>query len=225
LLPGVACAALVVPPAVLELTHPESDYVIGKLVLTLAPVLVVFLACGLHALSRVRALRGRPVPVLAGLLLAFLAVQSGLEQRAQVRGGADVCLAHVWNEPGLQQVCEALRVQERAEVVIAIDGDGGGIFPATATSAICYHGRFHHIRLANPQRVWIWDLDTLPPTQLKAPTDLPAGTLVVSRDNAHLLKSGSHEVVVKNSAYQLVRLTEPGTVRTDSLLVNRNPGH
>jgi hypothetical protein len=225
LLPAVACAALVVPPAILELAHPESDYVIGKLVLTLAPVLVVFLACGLHALSRVPVLRGRSVPVLAGLLLAFFAVQSGLEQRGQVRGGVDVGVANTWNEPGLQQVCAALRTQERADVVIAIDGDGGGSLPATVTSAICYHGRPHRIRLARPQRVWMWELDIIPASKLRAPADLPAGTLVVTRDSTHALLNCSHEVVVRNGTYQLVRLSEPGTIRTESLLVSRNPSH
>jgi hypothetical protein len=215
LLPALACPALLVPPVALRLMRPEAEYVIGKLVVTLTPVAVLFLARGLNALSRSKPPLRCAATVVGALVFALLAVQSGLDQRSLQRGGNDVGPARVWNDPQLQEMCSVLRAHEPTTVVIALENDGGGGFPATATSALCYHGRHHRMRLAAPQRAWFWDLATVPTPQLTHLTDLPPGTLLVTRPGPHPFSSASDTVVVTSGSYQLVRLSEPGTVRWD----------
>jgi hypothetical protein len=215
LAPALACAALLVPPVALRVLRPECEYVIGKLVLTFAPFAVVFLACGLHALSRVGAPGPCAARVAGGLVFAVLVVQSGLEQRARLRGGNDVGPAIVWNDPHLQEVCEALASRASSDVIIAIERDGDAIYPSAASGAVCYHGRHHRIRFAAPLRVWAFPLEAVPALQLTRITVLPTGTLLVTRTGPLHFTSAGYETVVKNDGYQLVRLSEPATVRTD----------
>jgi hypothetical protein len=210
LFPALACASLLVPPIVLWATRPEAAYIVGKLVLTLTPVLVLFIACGAHAAERVCATRwgGRTIPVLAASYFVVLAVQCGLEQWTWLRGGHDVGPARTWNDPDLQQLCAELRAQESADVVIALTGDRVEGTPSVASGALCYYDRHHRIRLAAPLRIWMTDLAEYPALPRTTVENLRAGTFVVRRGSAPL--GVAHEVVFENGTYQLVRITGSG---------------
>jgi hypothetical protein len=216
LAPALACVALLVPPIALRVVQAECEYMIGKLVLTLAPVAVVFLACGLHALSCVSGSGRGLARIVGGLVFAVFVVQSGLEQRARLRGGNDVGPAIVWNDPHLQELCKVLASHPKTDVIIAIERDGDARYPATASGAVCFYGRHHRIRLAAPLRVWAFTLEEVPAPQLARIAELSPGTLLVTRTDPHQFTSAAFEPVVQNASYQLVRLLEPGTVRPES---------
>jgi hypothetical protein len=220
LAPALGSVALVGPPVALWVVRPGSEYVIAKLVLTLAPLAMVFLACGFRALARTRVPGPAAARTAAVLVFAVLVMQSGLEQRSRMRGGNDVGPAALWNDPRFREVCDALVAQPRADVVIAIGADGTEDLPSPVSGAICYFARHHRIRLAAPLRVWQFPLDRFPAPQLAQTGDLAPGTLLITRDNPRKFTSAAFVPVVTNSAYQLVRLTEPGTVRTDARLAS-----
>lgn len=221
LLPSLACLALFGPPLLLYVLKPESDYVISKLILTLTPVLIVCLACGFHFLRRFQTLQGRPISLVASLVLGVFVVQSGLEQRGRAQWGPEIAPTHVWNDPDLQVICAALRSSDSRALVIDISTDGGGRYPSTATAALCYYGRQHRIRLVSPQRVWVWSLNTLPTPQLTQTPDLEPGTLIVSRSHTKIQLPESSEIVVNTGTYRLVRLSESRAGRTELVAASR----
>jgi hypothetical protein len=206
LLPSLACVSLLIPPLVLWVARPESAYVIGKLILTLTPVLVLFIACGLRAASRSGV--KRVIPLLVASFTAILAVQSGLEQWTWLRGGRDVGSARVWNDPDVQQLCGVLRAMEPADIVIALTGDHEGYEPSAVSGAVCYYGRHHRIRLAEPVRIWMSVLPEGAAPLRTAVESLRPSVLVVIRRGSTL--PGKTQVVVfENNTFQLVRIVEP----------------
>ena len=210
LFPSLACVSLLVPPALLWLGRPEAGYAVGKLILTLTPVLVLFIACGADALERRWPARGCRwfVRALGAGLLGLLIAQSGLEQRSWLRGGQDVGSARAWNELDLQQLRRVLSERAPADVVIFLLGDGGDEAPAVESGALCYFGRHHHIRLVPPLRVWMVDLPDpkgYPHTTLDA---LRPGTLVVMRRIGPALPVKKQEVLFGNKSYWLVRIDQ-----------------
>jgi len=208
LLPSLACVSLLVPPALLWLSRPEAAYTVGKLILTLTPVLVLFVACGADALERrwpIRRCRWF-VRTLGAGLLGVLGAQSGLEQRAWLRGGQNVEPARAWNDSDLQQLCRVLNERAPADVVIFLPGDGGDETPAIESGALCYFCRHHRIRLVPPLRIWMVDLPD-PKGYPHAPLDtLCAGTLVVVRRSGPALPVKAQEVVFGNKSYRIVRI-------------------
>jgi hypothetical protein len=215
LLPTLACAALLVPPAALWLIRPQAAYVVGKLVLTLTPVLVVFVAVGARAVGRhpaCRRWRGAPAVVLAGFLLV-LGGQSALEQRTWMRrtgGGGGERQAAVWNDPDLRHVCESLRASEPADVAIVLTNADGGPVAAVASGALCYSARHHRVRLLAPSGVWV--IEPAGPAALprEVLADLRAGTLVVVRRGSLALPGTGHQIVLENGTYQVVRIGVTG---------------
>jgi hypothetical protein len=212
-LPALACCSLAVPPLLVWLVRPESVYVISKLLWTLTPVLVLFVAFALQAAGeRLRAARWRPIravaPAAAGVLLVTLGIQSLLEQRSVARGWDEHGPSRVWNDPDLRQLCGVVRRQPSADVVVALRGDGGETTPSAASGALCYHARRHRFRLADPRRVWMVELREIPAGQL-TPSAVPAGALVVRRRESRPLPVGAAEVVFANRTYELVRLAGP----------------
>ncbi|QJX00565.1 hypothetical protein [Frigoriglobus tundricola] len=208
LLPSLASVSLLVPPALLWLGRPEAAYAVGKLILTLTPVLILFIACGADALERRwPTRRGRRVVRALGTgLLAVLIAQSGMEQWTWLRGGRDVGPARAWNEPDLQQLCRVLSEHAPSDVVIVLPGDGGDTEPAVESGALCYFGRHHRIRLVPPLRIWMVDLPDLkgyPHTTLEG---LRAGSFVVTRRSGPALRVQAQDVLFENQSYRLVRI-------------------
>jgi hypothetical protein len=210
LLPSLACASLLIPPLVLKIMRPEYEYLISKLILTLAPILVLFLACGAHAATRLWPARVRVITAVTGFFLLMLVVQSGLEQRSRLHDGNDMGSARQWNDPDLQQLCEALRNRERADVVIALPGDGTETLPAVESGTVCYRARHHRIRLAEPARIWAIWLVSVPAQHLNEFSAVPAGSLIVRRHDESAGFNASCEVVAHYGKYDLVQLIRPG---------------
>jgi hypothetical protein len=210
LLPSLACAALLLPPATLWSSRPESAYIIGKLVITLTPILVLFIACATCSAGSHRATRGcrRAIPILAGGFLVLLGVQSGLEQWTWLRGAHGVGPAQVWNDPDLQHLCAALRERAPADVAIVLTNDDGGQVPAVACAALGYYARHHRIRLVAPSGVWTVELVEFPTVPRTILADLRAGTLVVLRRGSLALPDKVFEIVFENDAYQLICIGE-----------------
>jgi hypothetical protein len=210
LLPSCACASLLVPPVVLWVGRPEAAYVIGKLVISLTPILILFIASGLCSWQRHRVSReGRcAVSLLAVGFLVILAVQSGLEQRTWLRGTHGVGPARVWNDPDLQSLCAILRERGTADVVIVLTNGTDAQVPPVASAALCYYARHHRIRLVSPSNMW----EPVPP---QAPELLQttvegvrAGTLVVVRRGSLTHLNRVHGIVFENDTFQLIRLGE-----------------
>lgn len=206
MLPSLACVALFVPPLAVWVLRPSAAYVVGKLILTLAPVAVLFVACALHAASRGQwTVTRRAAWLLAACLSAALAVQSGLEQWTWLPAGRDVNAARVWNDPDLQEVCAVLRAAAPADVILDLPNDAQGYDPAAANWAVCYYARHHRIRFAAPVRLWLSERATeflCTPVGAARP-----GTLVVAR-RAEPLPNGLHTIVFENSGFRLIRLGE-----------------
>ncbi|QJX00934.1 hypothetical protein [Frigoriglobus tundricola] len=214
LLPTVACVSLLLPPLALWIKRPEAAYAVGKLVLTLAPVLVVFIASGAFALERLRPTlwsRGT-VRALAAGVVVILGVQSGMEQWNWLRGGRDVGLARLWNEPDLQDLCTALCGREPADVVIALSDPKGDSSAAVACGAVCYAARNQRIRLAFPLAVCGVDLHGYPAVPRARVEELPAGTLVVAR-RGFAPPGRVRDVVFENNSYQVMRIVGPAVIK------------
>ena len=214
LLPALACVSLLLPPLALWIKSPEAAYATGKLILTLAPVLVVFIASGAFALERLRPTlwsRGAVRALAAGVVL-ILAVQSGMEQWNWLRGGHDVGLARMWNEPDLQDLCTVLNRQDHADVVIALTSENGNPSAAVACGAVCYSARNQRIRLAFPLAVCGVDLLAYPTVPRAQVEDLSAGTLVVTR-RGFTPPGKSWEVVFENGSYLVIRIVAPAVIR------------
>ncbi len=213
-IPLAACYSQLVPPVAVWLLRPESSYVLGKLLWTLAPVAVLSVAFAFHGLTRTALFVGSPRARLAaraaaGALVLTLAVQSYFEQRAVLQDRVGNEPALVWRDPDLNEIREDLRRRPCGDLVIALDAERKPLVPATANAAICYDARHHRIRVATPQRIWQTDIEHVPAPQLTDIPSIPAGTLVVVRRDSPLLARTHAEVLVSNNTYQLLRLTEP----------------
>jgi len=210
LLPALACVSLLLPPLALWIKRPEAAYAVGKLVLTLAPILVVFIASGAFALERLRPTLWRrgAVRALAAGIVAILAVQSGLEQWNWLRSGRDVGLARLWNEPDLQDLCTVLSRREPADVVIALTAENGNPSAAVACGAVCYSARNQRVRLAFPLAVCGVDLLAYPTVPRARVEELKANTLVVAR-RGFTPPGKLWEVVFENGSYQVIRIVAP----------------
>ncbi|QJW99347.1 hypothetical protein [Frigoriglobus tundricola] len=220
--PAVAAAcSLFVPPLVLTAMRPDSVYMQSKLVWTLGPFLVVFIACCIRELAfGVRSVRTRQVPV-AGLWLvaAIFGFQIVTDQQDHLlhnrRRGE---LARVWNDAGLRDLCAELRARPSCDLVIALDTAEPNAW--VEASALCYHGRRHRVRMASPQQIWLTPLQHLPLPQLIDVTAVPAGALVI-RSGGLAIPDAAGEVVSRHGKYEVVRVTQPGTYWGERLLASR----
>jgi hypothetical protein len=205
LAPSLACASLLGPPLLVAFLRPECDYVIGKLVVTLAPVLVLFHATAAQVAARHWPHRKWALAAVMSCWLLMIAGQSAFEQRAKYKGGG---AGAAWNDPDLRRLCDALGHREPADLVIALPGDGTDRVPSGESGALCYYARHHRIRLAAPQRIWMTALSAAAPLVFRGPEVAP-GTLVVRRHGEPDCLPLSGGVVENYGKYELVRVTGP----------------
>jgi hypothetical protein len=221
---AAAIGSLFIPPAILWAARPDSVYMIAKLIWTLTPFCVVFLACAYQEFGFAQRWQARRIFASAicwGLVLIFV-YQDFIEQRNYLGSNKSRTEpAGIWNGSDLQRVCGELHRHPRAEVVVALDAEPK---PDIASGAMCFYGRHHRIRLLAPDLIWGVKLQEIPGY---GPPDLGAvepGVLIVQRVQTPRLTGTKVEVLAQFGQYELLCVRESQEVRArdHSPLAQRN---